>query len=310
MKFSGMKNKKNYIWFIVSIVVLIAVAFVPFYTPAYYISLVLSIFMYIIMTISWAVFAAPTNYVSLASAAFLGIGMYTTAILGELLPLPLVFLAGGLAASILAFLVGLISLRVKGVFFCIATLGLAELLRHFINWYEISIAGHVGRYVVLVDSKYLFYSMFITFLLTLATAWIIRRSRYGLALKSIGDAEEAADHIGVNVNAVKVITFTGSSFWIGVAGAIIVAQWTYVESEMAFSMIYSFMPTLMGPFGGMATIFGWVLGARIFSVIAEVLSIKFPSLYMLLFGLVIISIMIFFPDGLIGLAKKWRKKAQ
>ena len=191
MKIIGADTKRNYLWSAVAILILFAVTLVPAYASAYYISLLISIFMYIVLTISWAVFAGPTGYISLATAALLGVGMYTTAILGEVLPLPLVILAGGLASSLIALLVGFTSLRVRGVFFAIATLGLSELLRHFINWWEISITGKVGRWVVAVDAKYIFYTMLIILILTLVTARLIRRSKYGLALRSIGDAEEA-----------------------------------------------------------------------------------------------------------------------
>lgn len=300
-------NPKRFFSLLCSILILIILVIIPGYVAAYYVLLLISIFMYTVLTVSWATFCGPTGYISLASAAFLGIGMYVTALLGEEFPLPLVVLFGGLASSLVAVLVGLASLRIRGIFFAIFTLGLSEGLRHFINWWEISIVGRLGRWVISVDYTTIFYTMLIILVMTLLTSYIIRRSKFGLALQSIGEEEEAADHIGINVNAVKVITFAITSFWIGATGAIIVTQWLYVDTMTAFDVFYSFMPALMALFGGIGIMYGWILGAAVFTVIAELLLTEFPYYYMLMFGIVIISVLLFFPSGLVGVVEKWRK---
>lgn len=300
-------NPKRVFPLLCSILILIILVIIPGYVAAYYVLLLISIFMYTVLTVSWATFCGPTGYISLASAAFLGIGMYVTALLGEEFPLPLVVLFGGLASSLVAVLVGLASLRIRGIFFAIFTLGLSEGLRHFINWWEISIVGRLGRWVISVDYTTIFYTMLIILVMTLLTSYIIRRSKFGLALRSIGEEEEAADHIGINVNAVKVITFAITSFWIGATGAIIVTQWLYVDTMTAFDVFYSFMPALMALFGGIGIMYGWILGAAVFTVIAELLLTEFPYYYMLMFGIVIISVLLFFPSGLVGVVAKWRK---
>jgi len=300
-------NPKRFFPLLCSILILIILVIIPGYVAAYYVLLLTSIFMYTVLTVSWGTFCGPTGYISLASAAFLGIGMYVTALLGEEFPLPLVVLFGGLASSLVAVLVGLASLRIRGIFFAIFTLGLSEGLRHFINWWEISIVGRLGRWVISADYTTIFYTMLIILVMTLLTSYIIGRSKFGLALRSIGEEEEAADHIGINVNAVKVITFAITSFWIGATGAIIVTQWLYVDTMTAFNVFYSFMPALMALFGGIGQIYGWVLGAVVFTVIAELLLTEFPYYYMLMFGIVIISVLLFFPSGLVGVVAKWRK---
>jgi len=292
-----------------SILILIALAIIPGYAPGYYTSLLNSIFMYTVLTVSWATFCGPTGYISLTSAAFLGVGMYTTAILGEALPLPLIVLSGGLASFLFALLVGLASLRIRGIFFAMFTLGLSEGLRHFINWWEIRIVGGLGRWVISADNITIYYTMLIILVMTLLTSYIIRRSKFGFALRSIGEEEEAAAHIGINVNAVKIITFAITSFWIGATGAIIVTQWLYVDTTTAFDVFYSFTPTLMALFGGIGQIYGWILGAVVFTVIAELLLTEFPYYYMLIFGIMIISVLLFFPSGLIGVLLKVRKES-
>ena len=279
---------------------MIVLAILPGYIAAYYTTLLSSIFMYAIITISWATFCGPTGYVSLTAAAFFGIGMYATAILGEALPLPLVIFLGGIGSFLFALVVGLASLRIKGIFFSMFTLGLSEGLRHFINWWEIRIVGRVGRWIISADNMTIYYTIFIIFLMTLLTSYIIRISKYGLALQTIGDEEQAADHIGINVNAIKIITFAITSFWIGATGAIVVTQWSYVDTSTAFDASYSFMPILMALFGGIEQIYGWILGAVVFTILAELLLTEFPYHYMLIFGIVIISVLLFFPSGLLG----------
>jgi len=263
--------------------------------------------LYIVLTVSWGTFCGPTGYISLASAAFLGIGMYVTALLGEEFPLPLVVLFGGLASFLFALLVGSASLRIRGIFFAMFTFGLGEFLRHLVSWWEVSIIGRVGRWVISADYITIYYTMLIILVMTLLTSYTIRHSRFGLALRSIGEEEEAADHIGININAVKIITFAITSFWIGATGAIIATQWGYVRPDIAFDMFYSFMPTLMALFGGIGIMYGWILGAAVFTVIAELLLTEFPYYYMLIFGIVIVSVLLFFPSGLAGAIQKWRK---
>jgi branched-chain amino acid transport system permease protein len=149
--------------------------------------------------------------------------------------------------------------------------------------------------------------MLIILVMTLLTSYLIRRSKFGLALRGIGEEEEAANHIGINVNALKVITFGITSFWIGATGAIIVTQWLYVDAATAFNVVYSFDPTLMALFGGIGQIYGWVLGSVVFTIITELLLTEFPYYYMLIFGILIISVFLFFPSGLVGVIIKWRK---
>jgi branched-chain amino acid transport system permease protein len=295
---------------LLAIVVVVALALVPGYLPDFYVSLLSSIFRYMVLTVSWATFCGPTGYMSLATAAFLGVGMYVTALLGETIPLPVIVLLGGVASSLLALLAGLASLRIKGIFFAMFTLGLSEGLKDFINWWEMVKAGRQGRLVISASNEAIFYTMLIILVMTLLTSLLIRRSKFGLALRSIGEEEEAADHLGINVNAVKLVIFAVTSFWIGATGAITVTQFSYVDTQVAFSVFYSFIPTVMALFGGIGSMLGWVLGSVVFTILTEFLLTPFPYFYMLIFGTVIISVFLFFPSGLVGLVTRWRKRKQ
>jgi branched-chain amino acid transport system permease protein len=289
------------------VVILALLATSPLYTPGYFVVLASSIFMYIVITVSWVIFSGPTGYISLASAAFFGVGIYTSAIVGRALPLLLVIGIGGLASFCLALLVGALTLRLRGIYFVMFTFGLVELLLHFVLWWEVSITGTTGRVVPTIGNTTVYYLMLIVFAILMVTAYLIRHSKYGLALRSIGDNEEAAAHRGINVTALKTITFALSAFFMGAAGAIMATRWTYIDPKIAFNPLISFMPVLMAIFGGMGQLYGPVIGAAIFTYLEEFLVTRFPYHYMLIFGIIMVIAILYLPGGLVGLAQKsWK----
>ena len=293
------------------VIIFAFVVTLPSYGSAYYLSLLMTIFLYTILTVAWSMFSAPTGYMSLGSAAFLGIGAYTTAALGKQLPLPLIVIIGGLISFVFALLVGISCLRLRGVYFAIFTFGLTELILNAVLFYEIEVNHTVGRLVVSLDQKIVYYSMLVIIVVVLLIVFLLGRSKYGLALRSIGQAEEAAAHTGVNVNAVKVFTFALTAFFMGLTGTIIVTQWSYVDARIAFNMFYSFMPVLMAIFGGLPYVPGQILGAVALTLIEESLALRFPYHYRILFGVLIVAFILFFPSGVLGLfewvIKKIRK---
>ena len=280
----------------------------PLYTPIYTSIFLSAIFMYIVLTSSWAMFSGPTGQISLATAAFFGVGIYIAATLGNFMPLLVLVFVGGLVSAGLALLVGSLTLRLKGVYFTIFTFGLLELMKFLLLWFEVTFTGTRGRFVVVVDYDKVYYIMLVILVLTLLTAYLLRRSKYGLALQSIGEQEEAANHIGINVTMLKVSTFAISAFFIGAAGAVMATRWTYVDPYIAFNMNYSFTPVLMAIFGGLGQFFGPVLGAIIFAYLEEILITQFPYYYMLIFGVVMVVSVLYLPDGLAGLFQKWRSR--
>lgn len=282
----------------------------PFYASTYSVILATSIFMYINLTVSWVIFSAPTRYISLAPAAFFGIGIYTSATFGMQLPLGLVILIGALLSSCLALLIGALTLRLKGIYFTVFTFGMVELIKNLLLWYEIKYTGTRGRFVILVDNQTIYHVMLIILVALLITAYLIRRSKYGLALWSIGECEEAAAHSGVNVNALKTITFAISASFMGATGAIMATRWTYVDPYIAFKAHYSFVVVLMAAFGGMGQLYGPVLGATFFAYLEEILITRFPYIYMLGFGLILLLVILFMPDGIAGVIDNWQEKRE
>ncbi len=294
---------------IILLVGLIILVTLPFYAAIYTTIFLSTIFMYIVLTSSWAMFSGPTAQISLATAAFFGVGIYIAATLGTIMPLLVVVLIGGLVSAALALFVGGLTLRLKGIYFTIFTFGLLELMKNLLLWFEIKFTGTRGRFVVVVDYNTVYFIMLAILVLTLLTAYLIRQSKYGLALQSIGEQEEAAEHIGINVTLVKVFTFAISAFFIGAAGTIMATRWTYVDPYIAFNMNFSFTPVLMAIFGGIGPLFGPVLGAIIFAYLEEILITQFPYYYMLLFGIILLVSVLYLPNGLVGLIKKWRARA-
>jgi branched-chain amino acid transport system permease protein len=288
--------------------ILILLATMPLYVQPYLVILLSSVFMYVVITLSWAIFSGPTRYISLASAAFFGVGVYVSAMLGEVLLLPVVIAIGGLVSFILALFIGLLTLRLRGMYFIIFTFGISELIRHSLLWWETNFTGTVGRWVVLVDHTTVYYIMLVIFVMALLTAYLIRRSRFGLALRSIGEYEEAATHIGINTTVVKTTVFAISAFFMGTTGAIMATRWTYIDPRIAFDPLFSFMPVLMAIFGGTGQLYGPIFGAALFAYLEEILITKFPYYYMLLFGTILIVVILFLPSGLVGLMEKWRRR--
>jgi branched-chain amino acid transport system permease protein len=290
------------------LLILILLATLPLYSPRYTVVFLSNIFMYVVITVSWVIFSGPTGYISLAPAAFFGVGIYTSAILGKVLPLLAVIGIGGLASFCLALLVGALTLRLRGIYFTIFTFGLVELLRHLLLFWECTVMGRRGRIVVIVDNTTVYYLMLIIFVILMFTAYFIRRSKLGLALQSIGQEEDAAAHSGVNVVMVKVITFAISALFMGATGSIMATKWTYIDPYIAFNTLYSFMPVLMAIFGGMGQLYGPVIGAAIFTYLEEFLITRFPYYYMLIFGIILVIAIAYLPDGLVGLIQKlWER---
>jgi branched-chain amino acid transport system permease protein len=289
-----------------ALLLLALVAAAPLYAGVYTVILMISILMYMIIAVSWTFFSGPTGYISLASAAFFGAGIYTSAIFGMVLPFPLVILLGALASSCMALLVGALTLRLKGIYFVMFTFGLVELLLNFILWWEVTVSGTTGRVVPPMSNLTVFYTMLGILVALALVVFFIRRSTYGLALQSIGENEEAAAHSGVHVTALKIITYAISAFFMGAAGAVMATRWTYIDPKIAFNPLISFMPVLMAIFGGMRPLFGPIIGAAIFTYLEQFLITRFPYYYMLIFGVIMVVAILYMPEGLLGLARKIR----
>lgn len=305
-----MKNVtyKTYVGAALLVVLFALLATLPVITQGYIVTLLTDILKFVILTVAWVLFSAPTGYMSLATAAFYGLGFYMAALLSGKLPFLGIIVMAGVAAFILAFIVGIITLRLRGVYFTIFTFGLVLLILYVVQEIERILSKTRGRFVHTEPTELVYWAMFGVCVITIVVAVLIRRSRHGLALQSIGEYEEAAEHCGINVVRTKVLVFALSSIFMGMAGAIIATRRAYVDPGVAFDLNQSFLPVLMALFGGMFNLIGPVIGAAIFAYLSEILLTRFPDLFMLLFGLIMVLAIAFLPNGVSGLAQQaWRK---
>jgi branched-chain amino acid transport system permease protein len=313
MNLSNVNWKRFGISIGIPLVVLILLVLLPNYGWQYGVTLFTHFLVYIILTVSWTMFSGTTGYISLATAAFYGIGIYAAALFypatGTVLPLIVVVLIAAAVSFILAFIIGAITLRLKGIYFAMFTFGLVLLMYQVINYWEITVVGQRGRLVALESNEAVYYYLLGICVVTILVAYFIRHSKYGLALQSIGENEDAAAHTGVNVTMVKILTFAISATFMGAAGVIMATKTTYVDAGTAFNPMISFSPALMAIFGGMGNLYGPVVGAVIFTYIQEILQTgSLKSYYMLIFGIILIATILYLPSGLMGLIQNlWRR---
>jgi len=310
---SKISNKRFLVAGLICLVLLILLAVLPLYAPGYWLIRLTSILMYIILTVGWVMFSGPTGYMSLATAAFFGVGMYTAAFLGNDVPMVVFVILGGLVSSILALGVGALTLRLRGIYFAIFTFGLVMLISQLLMYWELWVTGTRGRFVIVLEHDTIYYVMLVIFVVLMFTVYFIRRSKFGLALQSIGQNEEAAAHTGVNVTMVKIVIFAISAFFMGAAGAIWATKLYYVDPGIAFNPFFSFMPVLMAIFGGMGQLYGPVIGATFFTLLKEYLITSLAKwglgeLYMLFFGIILVVAILFMPNGVVGVIQSVIRK--
>lgn len=281
--------------------VLIVLLTIPLYLPGYWFELLISILMWVILAVSWIIFSGYTGYISLAVAAFFGIGSYITVLFWPALPLPILIILGGLASVIFAFLIGLPSLRIRGPYFIILTLGLSELVKYVVELYEVRVRGRVGTILMGAPSSEVFYySLLAIAIAAVVTAYFAKKSKFGLALFSIKGNEDAAEAMGVNTTWYKLVAFGLSALFMGFTGAVMALRWTYVDPSIAFNPLVTFQVTIMAILGGMEDVRGPIIGAFALTLIAERFGIEYPYHYMALLGITLILLIKFLPMGLLG----------
>ncbi len=295
---------------IAAIVVVFALfAAAPQVVGAYQTSFLINMLGYVVMATAWAIFSGNTKYISLATAAFFGVGAYSVAFIGDALPMPVIVVIAAVVGFLVALVVGLSTLRLRGVYFVVFTFGLTELTRQLVHWYEINETNNLVRLLFLdVTSTELYYYLIVLTAITFLTAWLVKRSRIGLALKVIGEDETVANHTGINATRIKVLTFALSASLISATGAIMVPRWTNVEPNLAFNSLISFQVLVMALLGGTGTLFGPALGAIPLVFLSEYLSGTFPYQFNIALGLCFVAIVYLLPQGVAGaLTDAWRR---
>jgi branched-chain amino acid transport system permease protein len=283
-------------------IVVAAFAWAPWALSDFMLSLVLTCLMYAGLTVTWAMFSGATNYLSLATAAFFGIGAYVTAWGFGTLPYAVVVPLGGVAAALFAALVGAAVLHLRGAYFAVLTFGLGELVRHAITYFEKSYAHTVGRVIAEPPESTTVY--WTVLFIAAGAVWAcaaVRRSRFGLALAGIGADEERAETLGVNTRRTKIAGFAVAAFFAGALGAAMAVRWTYIEPNSVFNPFIGFQTVLIAMVGGAHTLVGPLVSSVVFSVLTEFLRLQFPYLFLILLGLLLILLVLYLPGGLASL---------
>ena len=283
---------------------IVALAFAPSFLPESIGISLITVLMFAVLALSWTMFSGPTGFVSLATAGLFGVGVYVSAILRDLLPIEILVLIGGAAASLLALAIGLLTLRLKGVYFILFTFGVAALIRSSVAWWETNVNGMVGRHVPGASNEVIYLLLLIIFAVALVGGFLLRHSSPGLALQAIGENQEAAQHIGVNITKLKVLTFAASSALMGMTGAVMATRFRYVDPSIAFNPLISFLPVVMAILGGLSRLYGPLIGVTILVVLQEFLIREYPYVYLLIFGLTLVAVVLWLPGGLVELTQR------
>ncbi len=300
-------NLRTLPWFILGAVIVAMVAGFPLVASGYHLALGITILYFTVLATAWALFSGPTHYISLATVAFFGIGAYTVAVLGEILPWAVVLLCAALIGLVVALVVGLSTLRLSGIYFVIFTFGLSELIRQCVSWFEINVSRGVGRYVfVSISQNQIYWQLLALAVIVFLVGWLIGRSRLGLALRVIGNDEMVAKHAGINITGAKLTLFAISAVFMTLTGAVMAPRWTYIDPAIAFSPMLSFQVVIMALLGGAGSLYGPLLGVIPLVLLFEVLSANFPNHFSILLGLVFVVIVYFVPQGVVGFIKaRW-----
>lgn len=287
--------------FAAAVVIFALCAMLPFLTSGFYLTLAVNIALYVALCTAWTLFSGPTHLVSLATAAFFGIGTYAAAIGIEFVPFPVLVLCGGLAGALFATIVGAATLRLSGVYFVIFTLGLAELTRQVVSYLQTKVFGSMGLFVMTDHSEGdLFYYLLALIAVIFLVGWLVGRSRLGFAMRVIGNDELVARHFGIEVARSKIILFMMSGAFIGMVGAIMAPRYAYIEPQSAFNPTMSFLVVIMALLGGTRRLWGPLVGVVPFTIVADFISANFPNHINIIIGLAFLIIVYLLKDGVTG----------
>jgi branched-chain amino acid transport system permease protein len=287
--------------------ILAGLAVLPLFVSGYYVSFALQVFMWIALAGSWNLISGFTGYVSFGHVAFFGMGTYTAALLitkagWHWLPAGL---AGCVPAMFLALIIGYPCLRLKGPYFAISMLGLNEVVRALVSYFEDFTGGGSGISLPPIAAIVpVYYAMgAVALAVTLVTWWIIT-SRFGLRLLSIREDEIAAEAMGINTSRLKLYAFLLSAAFPGIVGGFYAWYASHVEPMSVFSLITTITMIIMCLFGGSGTVLGPVLGAVLLSVFQELVWARFLFIHQAIFGALIVAVVLLMPRGILGILRQ------
>ena len=283
----------------------------------YYYLATYTIVQFIILGTAWNILGGYGGYVNFGTAGFFAIGCYTTIVLNKMFPMPLFFemLVAAVTAGLVGLGTGYLTLRLRGVFFSIATLALAIVLQTLIvNWSFVG--GARGVYVIrpAVSGLFISYVQFLVVLMiglatfAVFTAWAVEKSWIGIGLAAIRDDEAAAETSGVPSLRLKLIATTMSGALMGMAGAPFPYYVTYVDPATAFGLAIAVNSIAMPLVGGTATWWGPVIGAILLGSAQQILTVTISSAANLfIVGILLVVFLTLAPRGVVGIVRGWKR---
>src|SRR5512143_2662086 len=293
-------------------VALLLLILLPLFLNNYYQDIMTLTCMYVVLALGLNIVVGQAGLLNLGYVAFYAIGAYTYAILSTVFGISFWsgILAGALTAALFAVLVGMPTLRLRGDYFAIVTLGLGEITRIvFNNWDSVTGGPNgiskIGRPVLagyrLSGALDFYYLILVIAVLTVFAMHRLMESRIGRAWIAIREDETAAEAMGINTYRLKLLAFVIGSAWAGAAGVFFAAKMAFVSPE-SFTFSESVLILCMVVLGGMGSIPGIVLGAFLLITLPEVFR-EFQDYRMLAFGAALVIMMVFKPQGLLGAVK-------
>ncbi|MGE5378045.1 MAG: branched-chain amino acid ABC transporter permease [Bacteroidota bacterium] len=271
------------------------------------INLLILILLYISLASSWNILGGYTGQTNLGQAAFFGMGSLTTRLLWIAgVPIAFSFLAGGVVAVGLALLIGIPAFRLKGVYFAIGTLAMAQILFITVGniFPDMSFNPDLANYQ-LVPRYYLFLGLAA---LTIGSAYFLVSSRWGLGMMAVREGEDAAESLGISALRHKLLALCVSAFLTGLVGGAFAFYHVSYYLYMPFGAEWTFDPMMMAYIGGTGTIIGPIIGAVFFVGLKQFLLMNLGEYHLIIFGILFILIVLFLPGGLVEAWKKMQKQ--
>jgi branched-chain amino acid transport system permease protein len=307
-----MQQATNFKKFWIPIIFIFLAFFPPFFLSEYWLHVMIISLFYVMMASSWNLIAGFTGQISFAHAAFAGVGAYASGMLAVNLGVTpwLGILIGGGLAALFGLGLGVLCIRMGGIYLSLTTLGFSEILRILITNEDQWTRGTMGLQIPGFFSEYSktsYYYLFliVTQLLLLIIYWIIR-SEMGLTFRAVLNDELAASSSGINTTRVRILAFTLSSAMAGLAGGLYGHYLMLITPDIP-SLGQMFLVLAMAVIGGMGSFVGPIIGSFILEILSEYIRI-YGEYHVLLFGLVALGMARFAPEGIAGIIKsKWGK---
>jgi branched-chain amino acid transport system permease protein len=301
----------QWLWLVAVVAVLWGIScFLDTWVNPYYVRVIINCGIACILALSLNLVNGCAGQFSLGHAGFMGVGAYASAYLTTVIPVAffhtpigegVAILVGGLMAGVAGYLVGLPSLRLRGDYLAIVTLGFGEIIRIiFLNIDALGGARGLPGIPRVSDFFWVYLCAFLTFV----TLYRLVRSSTGRAILALRDDEIAAESMGINVAHYKVVAFVVSSFFAGVAGGLFAHYQGFIDPN-SFNFTRSVEVVIMVVVGGMGSLSGAVLGAILVTVLPELLRV-FNQYRMVIFPLLLIITMLLRPMGLLGHREFWQ----